>query len=90
MKKLTLDLEELAVESFDTTPLRRVARGTVRGFDSQQPQDSQDSACYTTCAGSDQCTVTEVSCVEETWDTCYGATCFGESCGPQGSCSQGC
>ncbi|HEX8692018.1 MAG TPA: hypothetical protein VF746_06345 [Longimicrobium sp.] len=94
MRKLTLDLEDLTVESFDTTALRRRARGTVRAFDSVQPQDTQDSGCYTTCGGTDwvECDYTNVSCIEQSTPdaSCYGDTCFGVSCGPEGSCSQGC
>jgi hypothetical protein len=34
MRKLTLEIDALAVESFDTTAARADARGTVRGLDS--------------------------------------------------------
>lgn len=88
MKKLSLDLDTLAVESFDTEPARRAARGTVRGFDSlgSRERDASEYPCNTEWG----CQVTEESCVEQTWDTCYGNTCFGVSCGPAGSCSVGC
>ena len=37
MKKLSLDVDALRVETFDTSPRARAARGTVRGNDSIPP-----------------------------------------------------
>jgi hypothetical protein len=37
MKKLSLDLDALKVESFDATPRAEAPRGTVRGNDSANP-----------------------------------------------------
>jgi len=39
MKKLSLELESLAVDSFDTTSAARDERGTVRGNDSEGESD---------------------------------------------------
>ncbi|HEX8245808.1 MAG TPA: hypothetical protein VF541_20005 [Longimicrobium sp.] len=95
MKKLTLEVEALSVESFEITP-RGLGVGTVLGRESGsiQPDDSQNSACDTACGGTEYytCQPTEYACVEHTdnADTCLGPTCFGVSCGPAGSCSQGC
>lgn len=95
MKKLLLNVEDLTVETFDTTPLRRAGQGTVRGFDSggvKIQTGADDSQCNTACGQSDwvQCDVTNVSCVGQTDESCYGDTCYGVSCGPEGSCSEGC
>jgi hypothetical protein len=91
MKKLALELESLAVESFPTTGAPGVSAGTVNAYESRTvPVDESIDTCQSGCQQTDTCTVTEYSCVEQTWATCYGATCFGVSCGPAGSCSQGC
>ena len=87
MNKLRLELETLSVESFDTSAVPELLRGTVHGL--SRDEDSIDT-CQSGCQQSDLCTVTEHSCVEETWETCYGGSCFGVSCGPAGSCSEGC
>jgi hypothetical protein len=39
MKKMRLDLEQLAVESFATTNHHGAKRGTVRGHGSDEPDD---------------------------------------------------
>jgi hypothetical protein len=97
MKKLNLGLEDLAVESFDTTPVFRRSMGTVRGH---MPGgtvalvgNSMETCEGGTCGGSGYytCEITCHACVGgETDGTCVGTTCFGESCGGAGSCSQGC
>lgn len=48
MKKLSLKLDDLRVESFDTVPSSR-SRGTVRG------QDSGNPSGYSVCFGGDTC-----------------------------------
>ena len=53
MKKLTLDLESLAVDSFQTV-LDVGPRGTVRGQDDDNPTDSNPSLCRT-CEGDPTC-----------------------------------
>ncbi|HEX6371943.1 MAG TPA: hypothetical protein VF006_23670 [Longimicrobium sp.] len=76
MRKLTLRLDDLAVEGFSTTPAPR-DRGTVRG--------EQACTCYgPTCEGScydetcaDTCWFT---CMNTCMDTCDDWTCL-ETCG---------
>ena len=79
MNKLSLNLAELRVESFDTTPADRTPTGTVFG----QDQCTCPTAC--TCPGCPTCDHTcyepgngntcEHTCaVEYTCDTCMG-TC---------------
>ncbi len=46
MKKLSLKLEELLVESFDTSPDSEHARGTVRGRDVHTSDPSYCTGCY--------------------------------------------
>jgi hypothetical protein len=68
VKKLTLDLDELAVESFAPSPSLQNQRGTVKG----------QSGYYETCwSCGEWC---EYSL---TWGTCYD-TCYtcGASCNP--------
>jgi hypothetical protein len=80
MNKLKLDLEELSVESFDTTPAPRREGGTVFG---------QQCTCYTqcTCPG---CPTCDASCNGTCGGTCAGscdASCNG-TCG--GTCAASC
>jgi hypothetical protein len=80
MNKLKLNLEELAVESFATTPEPRSEGGTVFG---------QQCTCYTqcTCPG---CPTCDASCNGTCGGTC-GATCDAScngTCG--GSCDFSC
>ncbi|HSU15850.1 hypothetical protein [Longimicrobium sp.] len=51
-----------------------------------------ENTCDTGCGGTQYvtCNPTEANCVVQTDNTCYGYTCYGVSCGPAGSCSQGC
>lgn len=75
MKKLNLKLDDLAVESFDTTPAARPDRGTVQG------NDVSDTTCYDrhcTCETNGFECETNYNCPEPTMDTC-NATC-GASC----------
>jgi hypothetical protein len=92
-RKLTLDLEHLSVDSFDTTTPRKT-RGTVFG---------EQCTCYTqctcpgcpTCAGyqtcGDSCADT---CAQTCVQTCDDATCAAwctdtdYGCGPGDSCMQ--
>ena len=80
MKKLKLDLEDLSVESFATTPEPRAEGGTVFG---------QQCTCYTqcTCPG---CPTCDASCNGTCGGTCGGtcdASCNG-TCG--GTCDFSC
>lgn len=85
MKKLMLAVEDLTVESFDTSPAGR-PRGTVVG---------RQCTCYTecTCPGCPTCDGTcpeDPSCAD-TCETCDGMSCW-ESCGPSGcdTCDYSC
>jgi len=80
MKKLTLDFEQLAVESFDVTADVARARGTVRG------QATEPASCWATDCNQNTCAASCRTCPETCWDTC-GGTC-GHSC--LGSCDVTC
>ena len=62
MKKLSLNLDALAVQSFATADARIVETGTVRGF--VKPTDINDTDCSAidACASARGCTV--IGCVE--------------------------
>jgi hypothetical protein len=80
MKKLKLDLEDLSVESFATTPEPRAEGGTVFG---------QQCTCYTqcTCPG---CPTCDASCNGTCGGTC-GGTCDASCNGTcDGSCDFSC
>jgi hypothetical protein len=75
MNKLKLSMEDLSVESFDTTSSTR-EKGTVFG---------EQCTCYTqcTCPGCPTCAGTcpaDPSCADTCWDTCDNFTCL-ETCG---------
>jgi hypothetical protein len=75
MRKLRLDLDDLSVESFETTPLPRTENGTVFG--------QEQCTCYTqcTCPG---CPTCDASCNGTCAYTCEGTcayTCAGDTCG---------
>lgn len=96
MKKMLLGLENLHVESFDTSPLVRGSRGTVRGNSGQVPGGTGggEYTCDTGCGGTQYytCELTcEANCVFYTHegDTCFGG-CFSESRGAPGSCTSSC
>jgi len=74
MKKLALSLEDLAVESFDTTPRPGRTRGTV------QAHDISDSTCYDV----DCWCGTRVSCD----GSCYDGDSCADTCGD--TCVLGC
>lgn len=76
MKKLRLDLDALAVDSFNTA-LPPGGRGTVRGA---EPTDvgcgTYDGTCYNTCGGPAYPT--------------NGNTCYYLSCGEENTCGTLC
>lgn len=74
MKKLTLDLDQLAVESFDTAGAR-TPHGTVRG------NDISDTSCYQRLCECPSAFTCLTDCNQNTCglDTCGQNTC-GDSC----------
>jgi hypothetical protein len=68
MRKLTLDLDTLEVEAFDTETAPP-ARGTVAGHDS----DSKESLCYTYCDPTPTQDPYNAYC---TWDACSNTWCY--------------
>lgn len=76
MNKLKLSMEDLSVESFDTSTVR-AEKGTVFG--------EQQCTCYTvcTCPGCYTCEGTcpnDATCADTCWETCDDFTCL-ETCG---------
>lgn len=86
MRKLTLDLDALDVQAFETTPALETPKGTVQGHDSYERVCSVNCPSMyneaTTCQVSDlgSCVVTCASCAA----SCYGpatcVTCQGAAC----------
>lgn len=101
MKKLTLDLDALAVDTFDTTPLQGLGRRTVHAHSGEVPIGGgtdqgtcgctayEDETCQMMCTNDAVCNATEVSCPDP-YHTLAPTCRFGVSCGPAGSCSDGC
>jgi hypothetical protein len=86
MRKLTLDLEMLNVQAFETMPRPETSAGTVHGHESyERPCSPMCPSMYneaTTCQVSDlgSCVATCASCI----NSCYGpatcVTCQGTAC----------
>ena len=88
MNKLKLQLEDLVIDSFSTTPVRR-AKGTVYGEQCTCPTactcpgcPTCDASCGGTCGGT-----CDASCYGSCGDTCdcgtaYDVSCNGYSCDP--------
>lgn len=85
MKKLTLDLDHLLIESFEPSSDSRSERGTVRAHDYSDDLDCwrlpdprwdsiQGGSCYGTCGYS--CDTCNYSC----GGTCGEGTCYGDTC----------
>ncbi|HEX6747645.1 MAG TPA: hypothetical protein VF092_10180 [Longimicrobium sp.] len=97
MRKLTLQLESLAVQSFDTTPASS-NRGTVRGAGDTEPYSYEtcapDATCGGTCppeCGSDGwggCGGTAGGCQYTQQPTCYGTACDTWCCTPNTACGE--
>lgn len=96
MRKLSLNLDSLAVQSFETTPEDAGARGTVLGRGHAVPVHRTDT--YPNGCPSPLCVDTPLascdgSCVDTCYDSCNGscASCVyscGASCG--GTCNETC
>jgi hypothetical protein len=100
MHKLRLTLEDLQIDSFSTTPVRR-AKGTVYGEQCTCPTactcpgcPTCDASCNGSCEGSCHDTCGE-TCEYSCGDTCVGGcetyngyTCYGFQtyAGPKGVC----
>lgn len=82
MKKLRLDFEQLAVESFDVTTDAARAPGTVHG----QITLPAPASCLATDCNQNTCAATCRTCPETCWDSC-GQTCY-NSC--YGTCEVTC
>ena len=99
MRKLTLNLEALAVQSFETTPADEAARGTVLGRNGFNvgvgvlPRDTYPHGCPSPLCVDTPMASCDGSCVDTCHDSCAGscASCVyscGASCG--GTCNQTC
>ncbi|HEU4453232.1 MAG TPA: hypothetical protein VFR81_09230 [Longimicrobium sp.] len=90
MKKLTLDIDELRVESFETIGARRGA-GTVLAHDDATPANTCE--CYSEACPTAPAAGTCGGCVYSidgagaycTYDCGTGGNTIGEHCGPQGT-----
>ena len=93
MKKLKLNMDELKVESFETSTIESQKNGTVKGFATQEVTrcfvcteigDTCDSTCIGTCDPT--CPNTCVNTCQLTCFTCIGHyTCHDkiETCHPE-------
>ncbi len=84
MKKLKLSLDDLEVESFETTPEITDTKGTVmgygvNGFEDTCPTECTCDTCVCPGTGGNSCGGTCVSTCVSTCGTC-GGTC-GNTCG---------
>jgi hypothetical protein len=93
-KKLRLNLEDLRVESFDTSPVQGAQRGTVRGQDTQFGTCGTEQTCELTCGSAGGCgfmseTCVPLNCPDPTWlyDTC---NCADQSRAGWASCGTTC
>jgi hypothetical protein len=86
MQKLRLQLEELAVESFQTLPEAEAPRGTVQAFASVGDSTCRYAICYyetyapgctygDTCAYSQNCPTNYATCGNTCNYTCDDNTC---------------
>jgi hypothetical protein len=86
MRKFKLDLDNLRVDSFDTTPTKEMeVRGTVKAqYDTCATCTC--CTCYTDCGTCPTCCGT---CYYTDCGTCYDYTCCG-TCDSCGSCYDTC
>lgn len=56
MRKLTLDVDRLAVESFPTTPAEGAERGTVHAMATRALYCTNGDTCRTSCGRVGDCT----------------------------------
>jgi len=82
MDKLRLNLDDLRVESFDTTPEgARGTRGTVFAYEPQNTWVTAGVYCSTACG---------ICSVQETYCACSGDTCYSGCTYGVDSCGQTC
>jgi hypothetical protein len=82
MKKLSLRVEELAVESFDTTSAHRIRQGTVHAA-SVSEDTTCESEALTFCGSCGYSHCLDPSCgppCEPTFAYSCGGTCIDETC----------
>ena len=82
-KKLSLALDGLCVESFETAAAQAGPRGTVEGRDATR-HNCQTQGCTDATCGGAGCIGTVL---ETCWESCAEGTC-GLSCG--GTCTDSC
>ena len=91
MSKITLNLDALQVESFDTAPEAAPGRGTVKGNMLPYPQ-TDNISCYATDCGGGTCESCYGSCNDTCWATCPATcvqSCYG-TCPGQNTCGYTC
>lgn len=96
MKKLTLRLDDLTVDSFETSSKARM-QGTVRGFGDStgcsygSPNYTQcDFTCEFPCGESGECTPTCPNVTPACSETCQCPGTIGMSCDPFTQCDFSC
>lgn len=90
MKKMRLDLDTLAIESFDTTGIDESTRGTVKGH---LPPDTYWRYCSDGLTCADSCDVSCAgSCYDPSCGQTYCGTCHDWTCGETycGTCDPYC
>ncbi|WP_420130674.1 pinensin family lanthipeptide [Longimicrobium sp.] len=89
MKKLTLDLDTLKVQSFETALERAAEIGTVHGFVKKTGIDDTNCSAIDACASARGCTELETCFGCEETNTCesYNDACpTGRGCTPLFPC----
>ncbi|HYH78546.1 MAG TPA: hypothetical protein VEX86_02085 [Longimicrobium sp.] len=86
MRKLKLEVDALAVESFETAP-GTAGTGTVRGQALAPGPDNPESRIWScngscvTCTDCNTCISCQVTCFDATCISCQTCATCGESCG---------
>lgn len=84
MKKMKLDLDALAVESFDTAPGTGAGHGTIRGHDSAPTEPEEPDTIAATCdcppPGTNQTACGQFTCQWSCDAGCSNVTCGGSTC----------
>ncbi|HEU4452740.1 MAG TPA: hypothetical protein VFR81_06755 [Longimicrobium sp.] len=89
MKKIRLELDTLAVESFSTTPRDAESRGTVRGhrppftegYECESIEFCETDACGTNVTDCGTCAATACGTCATNCGTCYDPSCCPTYCG---------